>query len=156
MSTMAEKQEKMKTAAEEAKRLAIVRVRGMTLMRGDINDTLISLRLHRKNYCVVLPDSPAVRGMLQKAKDYITWGEVDEKTFTLLVDKRGEPYAGRTEGYHARKFIEIKGKKLKPFFRLHPPIGGFERKGIKSPASLGGVLGYRGEKINRLLQRMVG
>ena len=24
-------------------------------------------------------------------------------------------------------------EKLKPFFRLHPPKGGFERKGIKKP-----------------------
>ncbi len=153
---MAEKKESRETAAEGAKRLAVVRVRGMTLMRGDIKDTLTSLRLHRKNYCVVLPDTAGVRGMLQKAKDYITWGDVDEKTFMLLVEKRGEPYAGRTDGYHSRKFIEIRGKKLKPYFRLHPPVGGFERKGIKMPASLGGVLGYRGERINRLLQRMVG
>lgn len=147
---------KTKATAEEGGRLAVVRVRGINAIRGDIEGTLTSLRLYRKNYCVVLPDSPAVRGMLQKAKDYITWGEVDEKTFTLLVDKRGEPYAGRTEGYHSRKFIEVKGKKLKPYFRLHPPVGGFERKGIKMPASLGGVLGYRGEGINRLLQQMAG
>lgn len=154
---MAEKKgsRETKAATGEAKRLAVVRVRGINLMRGDIKETLTSLRLHRKNYCVVIPDSPAVRGMLQKAKDYITWGEVDEKTFMLLVDKRGEPYAGRTDSYHARKFVEVKGKKLKPYFRLHPPVGGFERKGIKMPASLGGVLGYRGERINRLLQRMV-
>ncbi len=139
----------------EQKRFAVIRVRGINSVRGDIQKTLTSLRLYRKNFCVILQDSPAVRGMLQKAKDYITWGEVDDKTFLLLVEKRGELYAGRTEGYHTRKFVEVKGKKLKPYFRLHPPIGGFERKGIKKAVSVGGALGYRAEKINKLIQRMV-
>lgn len=151
---MAEKKE-VKAKAGKPKRLAIIRIRGINSVRGDIEKTLTSLRLYRKNFCVVLSDSPSVKGMLQKAKDYITWGEVDEKTFTLLVEKRSEPYVGRTEDYHSRKFVEIKGKKLKPYFRLHPPIGGFARKGIKKAASIGGVLGYRGEKINKLIQRMV-
>ena len=44
---------------------------------------------------------------------------------------------------------------LKPFFRLKPPIKGFERKGIKTPFSMGGVLGYRKEKINNLIIRML-
>lgn len=156
---MAEKKEvkdMKKQASQKSKRLAVIRVRGINSVRGDIQDTLASLRLYRKNFCVVLSDSPAMRGMLQKAKDYITWGEVDDKTFMLLVEKRGEHYGGRTDGYHSRKFMEIKGKKLKPYFRLHPPIGGFERKGIKKAVSIGGALGYRGEKINKLIQRMVG
>jgi len=155
---MAEQKEIVKAApktASKPKRLAVIRVRGINSVRRDITDTLTSLRLYRKNFCVILKDSPAVRGMLQKAKDYITWGEVDDKTFTLLVEKRSEPYAGRTESYHARKFMEVKGKKIKPYFRLHPPLGGFERKGIKKAVSVGGALGYRGEKINKMLQRMV-
>ncbi len=138
-----------------AARLAVVRVRGINSVRGDINDTLKLLRLYRKNYCVVLPDTPSVRGMLQKAKDYITWGEADDATVALLVEKRGEAYSGRTDGYHERKYVEVSGKKLKPYFRLNPPRGGFERKGIKVATSIGGALGYRGERINKLIQRMV-
>ena len=37
---------------------------------------------------------------------------------------------------------------LKQFFRLKPPVKGFERGGIKKPFILGGALGYRKEKIN--------
>ena len=50
-------------------------------------------------------------------------------------------------------FKEVKG--LKPFFRLKPPEGGFERKGIKNPFSIGGALGYRKEKINQLIKKMI-
>jgi len=44
---------------------------------------------------------------------------------------------------------------MKLFFKLCPPVHGFERKGIKKPFSMGGVLGYRKEKINELIKRMV-
>ena len=147
--------EHTKKKEQPAARLAVVRVRGINSVRGDINDTLKLLRLYRKNYCVVLPDTPSVRGMLQKAKDYITWGETDDTTVALLVEKRGEAYKGRTEGYHERKYVEVSGKKIKPYFRLNPPRGGFERKGVKVATSIGGAIGYRGEKINKLIQRMV-
>jgi large subunit ribosomal protein L30 len=43
----------------------------------------------------------------------------------------------------------------KPFFRLKPPTGGFERKGIKQPYSVGGALGYRGKEINILIKKML-
>lgn len=42
---------------------------------------------------------------------------------------------------------------LKPFFRLHPPIGGF--KDTKRGFSEGGDLGYRGPEINDLILRMI-
>lgn len=44
---------------------------------------------------------------------------------------------------------------LKLFFKLTPPKGGFERKGTKRPFSLGGALGYRKEKINDLIKKML-
>ena len=44
---------------------------------------------------------------------------------------------------------------LKTFFKLCPPKGGFETKGIKQPYSLGGVLGYRKDKINELILKML-
>jgi large subunit ribosomal protein L30 len=44
---------------------------------------------------------------------------------------------------------------LKPFFKLSPPLKGFERKGIKTPFSLGGALGYRKDHINELVERMI-
>lgn len=136
-------------------RIAVVRVRGVNSVRRDLADTLRIMRLHRKNYCVVLPDTPSTKGMLQKAKDFITWGPIDEQTFNLLVQKRGEAYLGRVEGYHERKFLDIAGKKIKPYFRLHPPVSGYDRKGIKTPVSMGGALGNRGERMKDLILRMV-
>ena len=48
---------------------------------------------------------------------------------------------------------ELPGLKL--FFKLSPPRGGFERGGVKKQFALGGVLGYRKDKINDLLQKMI-
>ncbi|MGC8582523.1 MAG: 50S ribosomal protein L30 [Thermoproteus sp.] len=42
---------------------------------------------------------------------------------------------------------------MKPFFRLHPPIGGF--KDVKRSFAEGGDLGYRGPAINELIARMI-
>jgi len=59
----------------------------------------------------------------------------------------------------AKEFME--GKKdlkdvpgMKPFFRLNPPVKGFGA-GVKVPFSLGGALGYRKDKINELIKRML-
>lgn len=121
--------------SENIKKIAAIRIRGLVNIKKTIEDTLDMLRLYRKNYCVVLENKPEVIGMLKKAKDYITWGEIDESTLKLLNEKRG--------------------KKDKKFFRLQPPRKGFERKGTKKSFSIGGALGYRGEKINELIKRMV-
>lgn len=120
--------------------LAVIRIRGPVNVKSEVEDTLRMLHLHRKNYCSVFEDSPSVRGMLRKVKDYVTFGVITEETYSLLKEKRGE---------------KDKEGKLKPFFRLSPPRGGFERKGIKVPFKLGGALGDRGDKIKELIERML-
>ncbi|MBU1201679.1 MAG: uL30 family ribosomal protein [Nanoarchaeota archaeon] len=128
------KQEKKK------EKIAVIRIRGMVRVNTDIQDTLFFLRLRKKHVCVVLEKSNSASGMLRKAKDYITYGEIDEETEKELISKRGKK---DEEG------------KLKPFFELAPPRGGFERKGIKKSFQQGGVLGYRGKNINDLIKRML-
>jgi len=124
-------------------KIAIIRVRGLTKIKGEIADTLNMLRLYRKNFCVIVPSTPAYLGMINKAKDYITWGKIDDETEKLLFEKRGEK-------------TKEEGKEVfKKFFRLSPPIKGFGRKGIKLPFSVGGGLGDRAEKINDIIRRMV-
>ncbi|MBW2970579.1 hypothetical protein KY320_00300, partial [Candidatus Woesearchaeota archaeon] len=54
-----------------------------------------------------------------------------------------------------KKYITVNGKKLKPYFRLSPPRGGFERKGVKNSFKSGGAAGYRGSKMNELIKRMI-
>jgi len=138
-------------------RLAVVRVRGQSGIIKGIKDTLTMLSLPTPNSCTVVDSS--MLGMIMKVKDYVTWGEIDDETFKLLVEKRGEEYTGRTTDrkgiIHYNKFITVNNKKYKKFFRLSPPRGGYERKGIKTPVAMGGALGYRKDKINELIRKMM-
>ena len=139
--------------------LAAIRVRGLTGVKTEVVDTLEMLRLYKNNYCCILPNTPIYIGMLKKAKDYITWGEIDDETFNMLINKRGEEFNGReTDSKQKIKynsFIAINNKKIKKYFRLNPPRKGFGRNGIKHSFQQRGALGYRGEKINDLIKRMI-
>ena len=68
---------------------AVIRVRGIVNVRSEINDTLKMLRLNRVNHCVILPEMKSYAGMLQKAKDYITWGEIMPETLAKMIHSRG-------------------------------------------------------------------
>src|SRR3989344_1672014 len=144
---------------DTSKRLAAIRERGLTEIRTKIEDNLRMLRLYKKNYCCVVPNMPVYAGMLKRAKDYITWGEIDDETFNTLVEKRGEEFKGKETDSKGKikynDFVVINNRKIKKYFRLNAPRKGFGRKGIKNPFTSGGALGYRGEKINDLIKRMV-
>lgn len=133
--------------------LAAIRIRGVTGIKRDIVKTLSDLRLFRKNYCVFLVDSPTTRGMLDKVKDYITWGEVDDSVVSATTKARGEE-PDKNSAYFEKAFT-FGSKKYKPFFRLNNPKGGFERMGIKKSFKEGGVLGYRGSAVAKLIERML-
>jgi large subunit ribosomal protein L30 len=148
--------------------LAVVRLRGSVGKRREVLDTLRMLGLTRVNHCVLLGDTPSYRGMLQKVKDFVTWGEVEPSTVEVLLRKRGELEGGNTLteesvkalGYQsiselARAMCEGKTRVegLKKVFRLHPPKKGLTS--IKHSFANGGDLGYRGKAINDLLLRMV-
>jgi large subunit ribosomal protein L30 len=151
--------------------IAAIRVRGRTGIKKDIADTLDMLRLTRINHAVLIEENPSYKGMLQKAKDYITWGEVDPQTVAKLLSKRGK-LAGNvkiTEDYikentdfssveELSKAVVDSGAKLedsgiKPVFRLHPPRKGYED--IKKTFVESGSLGYRGDKIGDLIKKMI-
>ncbi|RLE94949.1 MAG: 50S ribosomal protein L30 [Thermoprotei archaeon] len=154
------------------KRLAVIRIRGTVGVRKDIEYTLRLLRLVRKFHAVVIDDRPDYLGMLQKVKDYVTWGEIDAETLAELLRKRGRLVGNRRPtdedvkklGYSsieefAEAVIEFKAELsdipgLKPVFRLHPPKGGFKGT-IKRMYGDGGETGYRGKDINELLRRMI-
>ncbi|MDD5087051.1 MAG: uL30 family ribosomal protein [Candidatus Nanoarchaeia archaeon] len=146
-----------KNKESEKKQLAVIRIRGITGVEKSIKDTLDMLGLYHNNYCAVVDSS--MFNMVRKAKDYVTWGEINQETLKMLADKRGEEYKARQADSKNKikynKFISINGKKYKKYFRLSPPRKGFERKGIKVPFSKGGALGYRKEKINDLIKRMI-
>ena len=154
-------------------KLAVIRVRGIVKVNRDVEATLRMMRLYKKNYCVIVPSSEIYLGMLKKVKDFVTWGEISQEVIKGLIEKRGRLPANKQidESYLKEKlnldyngFAKqlFEGKKslkdvpgLKEFFRLKPPVKGFERGGVKKPFSLGGVLGYRKDKINDLINRML-
>ncbi len=151
---------------------AVIRVRGQPDVNYDIENTMRLLGLTKVNHCVVVPENDVTKGMLQKAKDYITWGEVSEETLANMIRVRGRLAGDKmiTDDYLAEKsefktaddvakaiindgykMKDVEGAKI--VFRLHPPVKGYE--GNKKPFSSGGALGYRGEKINDLIARML-
>lgn len=123
--------------------IAAIRLRGKVKTPEKTENTLHMLGLNKIHNCIVIPDEPSYRGMLQKAKDYITWGEIDEETFNKLIEKRS----------NTDKDPEEIKKGKKEIFKLHPPKGCFKGS-KKQPIGKGGELGYRGKKINQLLDRM--
>lgn len=149
--------------------IAIVRVRGLVKVRKDIRDTMDILRLKSVNNCVVITDNPVYRGMIQKIKDYVTWGEIEKDVFKKMLLKWGRTEENKrvNEDYFKEKkqtldkFIDsffkgdvkLQDVGIRPFFRLHPPRKGYE--GVKRPYSLKGALGKRGKEINKLLERMI-
>ena len=145
---------------KETKKVAIIRVRGDVNLKKSVKDTLKMLRLYKKNYCVVYDATPPILGMIQKVKDYVTWGEISDEILKKLVSKRGRLVGNkRVSSENVDTIIsEIKTKKskewsIKPVFRLSPPSGGFHgtiRLGFPR-----GELGNRKEKINELLERMI-
>ncbi|MFW9787098.1 MAG: 50S ribosomal protein L30 [Candidatus Thorarchaeota archaeon] len=159
--------------SEEEKIVLAIRVRGQVRVRPQLEDTLDKLLLGRLHQARILKVTPSLEGMITKAKDYITWGEVTEDVIVKLLTKRGRlPGNGRlTDAYVKKnsKYTSIKalakaiatGKAsvkdvegLKPVFRLTPPTKGF--KGKKNlGVGMGGITGYRGEDINNLALRMI-
>ena len=153
--------------------IAIVRIRGGVRTNQDIRDTLSMLRLDRQNHLVLVPGNAVSRGMLQKVKDYVTWGEPDIDTITNVIQFRGrlsgerritDEYIKANSGFAStRDFASaVLGQKarysdikdIKPVIRLHPPRGGYEN--TKTSYAAGGSQGHRGKHINALLMRMLG
>jgi large subunit ribosomal protein L30 len=151
--------------------LLAIRIRGGVNVPKRDKDNLRMLRMDRNNTATLLDDRPDYLGMLQRAKDYVTWGEPSIETVRLVLEKRGRTVGDRPldqEGLKAlghgsfdtlasaihsgdTKFHKLDG--VKPFFRLHPPSKGF-KKSVKRPYRNMGELGYRGEAINELAKRM--
>ncbi len=148
-----------KTEKKKKGLIAVVRVRGKIHLTNPIKRTLEMLNLHNKNWCSVVPDNDSMRGMIVKVKDYVTWGELSEESFDKIIKEKGEVFKPKLQGEKNKikqsNFFLFNKKKYKKFFRLSPPKKGYGRKGIKTPFSKGGALGYRGKEIEDLISRMM-
>jgi ribosomal protein L30/L7E len=111
--------------------ICVIRIHGRVNLKGDVVETLNRLKLRRKYSCVVLELTKENKGMIEKVRNQVAYGEITEDTLKKLNEKRKT--------------------KIKNFFRLHPP-----RKGINAKLHFPkGVLGNNKEKINDLVERML-
>lgn len=153
-------------------KLAVIRVRGGVNARADVKETMRMLGLTRVNHCVLIDGDPSHLGMLQKAKDMLTWGELKQDVLEKLLRKRGrlagderltdEYIRSKTQFSSVGEFAaalcvgnaELNALPgLKKVFRLHPPRKGY--RATKRPFRDMGDLGYRGERINELVLKMI-
>jgi large subunit ribosomal protein L30 len=150
---------------------AIIRLRGSVNTKPEIKDTLKMLRLNQINHCVLVPDTPNYKGMIQKVKDYVAYGPVNAETLALILENRGrvaggdrltDEYVAKNSGYKSiKEFAEALASGnaamsdvtgLNPVFRMHPPRKG--HAGLKRTFQQGGALGNYGEDISLLVEKM--
>ncbi|MCX8190358.1 MAG: 50S ribosomal protein L30 [Candidatus Diapherotrites archaeon] len=152
--------------------IAAIRIRGTVHVREEAKRTLKMLNLIAPNNLVLLDEKSSNVKMLKKAENYITWGEISAEVLAKIIEKkatlkRGGKISKETlDKYKARSFeelakkiidgdIQIKKIGIEIPIRMRPPSKGYGRKGIKKSFSIGGALGYRGEDINELIERML-
>jgi len=158
--------------AEERTCIVVVRIRGAIRASRQVRETLQMLHLTRNNYAVLIDDRSSFVGMLKTAQNFITWGEASKEIVHMLMKERGrlagnkkltDEYAQKIGYKSLEELAEAvfscrveywKPPDVQPFFRLHPPTKGFKGK-TKKGYGMGGELGYRGEKINELIKRMI-
>jgi large subunit ribosomal protein L30 len=147
-------------------KIAIIKIRSDIGKNKAIKEGLRVFGLRKLYSCVVVDNSPQNKGLLNIINAVVTYGEIDTKTLSKLLLKRGrvsnkKKIDAKEQDINSFSESFIKGEKkmkdigVKNLFNLHPPIKGFERKGKKAPFSLKGAFGYRGDKINELLERMI-
>ena len=150
---------------------AVIRLRGQVNVHYKIKATLDMLNIKKNMYMTLVPNTSSYKGMLNKARDIITWGEINQEVLEHVLNKRGE-LTGRvklTDKYIKENttYPTIKAfskallkcetsiadvPEMKRFFRLRPARKGY--KGVKRGFAEGGEVGYRGSAINELIVRM--
>jgi large subunit ribosomal protein L30 len=154
--------------------LVAIRLDGTPNVRHPEELTLDALRMKSRYSAVLLRDSPSVKGMLQRIKDHVTWAEARKEDIELLLSsrastadglgltpefvKKNSGLAGISElvsGLYSGKvtLAKLREMGITPYFRLHPPRGGFP-KSSKRPFTDRGELGFRKEGLHGLLTKM--
>ena len=152
----------------------VVRARSDVKVERSIRETMGMLNLTRVNHAVIIPENPQYKGMLQKAKDYITWGNANAEMIEKMISERGRLIGDKpitdADVKEATDYSSIKEfaaaiasgdatvkdmPGMKRVFRLHPPRGPKGWGGLKRTYVVGGALGPRGEDISALVERMI-
>lgn len=162
----------MSEKVNERKCIVAIRIRGIIRSSRSVRDTLQSLNLTKTHHAVLIDNRKSYLGMLRSAQNFLTWGEVTKETMNKLIRERGkiagnkkltDEYAQKIGRTSLNKLIDSiyncnleywKLPDIQPVFKLHPPSKGFKGK-IKKAYGMGGETGYRKEKINELMNRMI-
>ncbi len=152
--------------------ILVIRIRGSAGAPWNVEETLSMLRLKRPFNAMVYPNDPSIIGMIRKVQSYVTWGEIDQQTLELLMERLRTKSGEKLSEDVAKKALGMSLEELKRGIlegkiyvnrldnvlslplRFHPPRGGFKGK-VNAPFGAGGEFGYRGSKISELVRRMV-
>jgi large subunit ribosomal protein L30 len=136
--------------------ILVLRIAGQAGNKIEIDEALVRLNIHRKLACTLVENNSVNMGMIQKVKDHIAYNEVSDDLIKQIITSRGQTLDGKPVAEKdVPKILEDikKGNwKIKKFFRMHPPRGGF-KKSTKIDASKG-ILG-KNENLDKLILRML-
>ena len=152
----------------------VIRVRSDRTVERSIRETMAHLNLTRVNHAVLIPENDAYAGMLQKVKDFVTWGETSAEAIAGLIRDRGRLFGNKpvtdadVKAATSHKNFDAFAKAiasgdattkdmetLTRVFRLHPPRGNKGWGGVKRHFTVGGALGFRGDAIEEIVARMM-
>ncbi|MFP4038641.1 MAG: uL30 family ribosomal protein [Candidatus Nanohaloarchaea archaeon] len=113
--------------------IAAVKVRGSVDAPHTIEDTMQNLGLENRNQIVFYEENDSIKGMMNKAKDFITYGEVSDDIIEEVEERYEEVESGTV-------------------IDARPPSKGFRntKKGVNQSGSLG-----KRDSIDSLLKRMI-
>lgn len=153
------------------KSILVVNMRGMVNSSAGIRKTLSNLNIEKRFNATIVPDTPTYRGMLQKAKDHISWCETTPLLTKKLLESRGrtegwrplrpedlkilglQDLGGLAENLSESKIILSDLKTVKHYFTLAPPRGGFKRS-TRRNYNQGGVLG-KNPDLPKIVEKML-
>lgn len=114
--------------------IAAIKVRGEIDAGRKVSKTFETLSLEKKHQLVLVEDNDSMRGMLNKVKDYIAYGDISDETLEALEEETGRDLeAGDTVS-------------------LTPPSGGF--RSTKENFEAGGSLGDH-KNLDELVKNMM-
>ncbi|MFZ5955020.1 MAG: hypothetical protein ACOYT4_01220 [Nanoarchaeota archaeon] len=137
--------------------IAIIRIHGKVKLKKDLEETLFRLNIRKKLSCTLIDEKDKIKmGMLNASKNFVAYGKISDEFMKKLIEKRGKTLDGKkVNPKDVDKIAEELKKgnwKIKKFFGLHPPIGGF-KKSTKLHAPRG-VLGKH-EDVSKLMEKML-
>ena len=139
--------------------LLSIRIAGEVNLDGSVSEFLSRLRMRRKYSAVLMQNTPENVATLNKLRDVVAFGPIDEATLKELIKARAQ-MKDTTKKLDVDKTLTQVQKEdhnewdIKPFFRLHPPRGGIDSR-LHFGVSKKAVLGNNKEKINELVRRML-